>query len=158
VDSLLQVSVIHSTCHMCHPSHPPWFEHLSNIWWGVNSWNSLYILHQPTFYVINVFPQALMLRFSCNMRNQVLPTYETTGKITSHNSYILLSLIRCNSFFFHLLWKNIIIKRCATIILLAVLCGCETCFLTLKEEDRLRVFENWVVRKMFGPKREEVRG
>jgi hypothetical protein len=42
--------------------------------------------------------------------------------------------------------------------LLAVLCGCETCFLTLKEEDRLRVFENWVLRKMFGPKWDEVRG
>ena len=61
-------------------------------------------------------------------------------------------------FFFHLLSTNIIIKIHVTIILLTVLYGCETCFLTLKEEDRLRVFENWVLRKMFGPARDEVRG
>ena len=93
VDSLPQVSVIHPTCHMCRPSHPPWFEHLSKIWWGVNPWNSLYIFLQPTCYVINVFSQALMLCSSSNIRNQVLPTYEITGKITPHSSYILLSLI-----------------------------------------------------------------
>jgi hypothetical protein len=57
-----------------------------------------------------------------------------------------------------LLSKNTIITIYVTIILLAVLCGCETCFLTLKEEDRLRVYENWVLRKLFGPKRDEVRG
>jgi hypothetical protein len=36
-----------------------------------------------------------------------------------------------------------------------VLYGCETWSLTLKEEHRLRVFENRVLRKIFGPKREE---
>jgi hypothetical protein len=92
------------------------------------------------------------------MTNQVSPTYETTVKITPHSSYILLALIRCNSFFFHLLSKSAIIKIYVTIILLAVLCCCKTCFLTLREEDRLSVFENWVLRKMFGPKRDEVRG
>jgi hypothetical protein len=35
---------------------------------------------------------------------------------------------------------------------------CETCSLTLKEEDRLRVFENRVLRRIFGPKRDEVTG
>jgi type IV secretory pathway TrbL component len=89
---------------------------------------------------------------SCKMTEQVSPTYETTGQITPHNSYILFSLIRCNYFFFHLLSKNIIIKIYVTIILLAVLCGCQTCFLTPKEEDRLRVIENWVLMKMLGPK------
>jgi hypothetical protein len=39
-----------------------------------------------------------------------------------------------------------------------VLCGCETWSLTLREECRLRVFENRVVRRIFGPKRDEVRG
>jgi len=39
-----------------------------------------------------------------------------------------------------------------------VLCGCETWSLTLKEEFRLRVFENRVVGKIFGPKRDEVTG
>jgi hypothetical protein len=39
-----------------------------------------------------------------------------------------------------------------------VLYGCRTWSLTLKEEHRLRVFENRVLRKIFGPKRDEVTG
>jgi hypothetical protein len=42
------------------------------------------------------------------------------------------------------------------IILPVVLYGCETWSLTLREEDRLRVFENRVLRRIFGPKRDEV--
>jgi hypothetical protein len=45
-----------------------------------------------------------------------------------------------------------------TIILLVVLCGCETWSLTLREESRLKVFENRVLRKIFGPKRYKVTG
>jgi hypothetical protein len=45
-----------------------------------------------------------------------------------------------------------------TIILPVVLYGCETCSLTLREEHRLRVFENSVLRRIFGPKRDEVTG
>ena len=43
-----------------------------------------------------------------------------------------------------------------TIILPVVLYGCETWLLTLREERRLRVFENSVLRRVFGPKRDEV--
>jgi hypothetical protein len=43
-------------------------------------------------------------------------------------------------------------------ILAVVLYGCETWSLTLREEHRLRVFENMVLRKIFGPKRDEVIG
>jgi hypothetical protein len=50
------------------------------------------------------------------------------------------------------------VKICKTIILSFVLCGCETWSLTLEEEHRLRVFENWVLRRIFGPKRDEVMG
>jgi hypothetical protein len=39
-----------------------------------------------------------------------------------------------------------------------VLYGCETWSLTLREERRLRVFENSVLRRVFGPKRDEVTG
>jgi hypothetical protein len=39
-----------------------------------------------------------------------------------------------------------------------VLYECETWFLTLREEQRLRVFENRVLRRIFGPKRDEVTG
>jgi len=41
---------------------------------------------------------------------------------------------------------------------LPVLYGCETWSLTLREERRLRVFENWVLRRIFGPERDEVTG
>jgi hypothetical protein len=39
-----------------------------------------------------------------------------------------------------------------------ILYGCETWSLTLREDRRLRVFENRVLRRIFGPKREEVTG
>jgi hypothetical protein len=44
------------------------------------------------------------------------------------------------------------------IFLPVVLYGCETWSLTLREEHRLRVFENRVLRRVFGPKRDEVMG
>jgi hypothetical protein len=50
------------------------------------------------------------------------------------------------------------IKIYRTIILPVVLYGCETWSLTLREERRLRVFENRVLRRIFGPKRNEVKG
>jgi hypothetical protein len=43
-------------------------------------------------------------------------------------------------------------------ILPLVMYRCETWSLTLKEEHRLRVFENRVLRRIFGPKRDEVTG
>ena len=57
-----------------------------------------------------------------------------------------------------LLSKNLKIKICRTIILPIVLYGCETWSLTLKKEHRLRVFENRVLRRVFGSKRDEVTG
>jgi hypothetical protein len=50
------------------------------------------------------------------------------------------------------------LKIYRTIILSVVLCGCETWSLTLREDHRLGVFENRALRRMFGPKREEVAG
>ena len=55
-----------------------------------------------------------------------------------------------------LLPKNIKIKIHRTLILLVVLYGCETWSLTLAEGLRLRLFENRILRIMFGPKRDEV--
>jgi hypothetical protein len=55
-----------------------------------------------------------------------------------------------------LLSRNVKVKIYKTIILPVVLCGCETWFLTLREEHRLRVFENRVLRRIFGPNRDEV--
>jgi len=55
-----------------------------------------------------------------------------------------------------LLSKNIKLKVYRTLILRVVLYGCETRSLTLREECRTRVFENRVLRRIFGPKRDEV--
>ena len=57
-----------------------------------------------------------------------------------------------------LLSKNLKIKIYRTIILSVVSYGCETWLLTIKEEHRLRVFENRVLRRIFGPNRDEVTG
>jgi hypothetical protein len=57
-----------------------------------------------------------------------------------------------------LLSKNLKIRIYKTIILPVVLYGCETWSLRLREEHRLRVFENRVLRRLFGPKRDEVTG
>jgi len=54
--------------------------------------------------------------------------------------------------------KKLKIKIYGTIILPVVLYGCETWSLILREERRLRVFENRVLRRIFGPKRDEVTG
>jgi hypothetical protein len=54
-----------------------------------------------------------------------------------------------------LISKNLKIKIYETVILPVVLYGCETWSVTLGEEHRLRVFENRVLRRIFGPKREE---
>jgi hypothetical protein len=43
-------------------------------------------------------------------------------------------------------------------VILPVSYGCETWSLTLREEHRLRVLENMVLRRIFGPKRDEVDG
>jgi len=52
--------------------------------------------------------------------------------------------------------KDIKIKIYRTIILPVVFYGCETWSLTLRKEHRLRAFENRVLRRIFGPKRDEV--
>jgi hypothetical protein len=54
-----------------------------------------------------------------------------------------------------LISKNLKIIIYKTVILPIVLYGCKTCSLTLGEEHRLRVFENRVLRKISGPRREE---
>jgi hypothetical protein len=59
---------------------------------------------------------------------------------------------------FCLFGKNLNINTYKAIILPVVLCGCEIWFLTLREERRLRVIENTVLRRIFGPKGEEVVG
>jgi hypothetical protein len=66
-----------------------------------------------------------------------------------------LLLFSPKSFVFPSHIRNLKIKIYRIIILPVVLYGCETWSLTLREEHGLRVFENRVLRRIFGPKREE---
>ena len=63
-----------------------------------------------------------------------------------------------NVVYFSFLSKSIKIKMYRAIILFVVLYGCETWSLTFWEERRLRLFENGVLGRIFGPKRDEVTG
>ena len=63
-----------------------------------------------------------------------------------------------NLLFFNLISKNTKINMHRTINLPVVLHGCETWSLTLREERRLGGFENRVLRRIFGPKRNEITG
>jgi hypothetical protein len=56
-----------------------------------------------------------------------------------------------------LLYRNVNVKIYKTIILPVVLYGCETWSLTLREDHRLRVIENRVLRRKFGRLRESIR-
>jgi hypothetical protein len=67
----------------------------------------------------------------------------------------MFAIIQSKTFYFPVPYKKLKIKIYKTVILPVVLYGCETWSLTLKEERRLRVFENRVLRRIFGPKREE---
>jgi hypothetical protein len=80
---------------------------------------------------------------------------EIKSKLNSGNScyHLVQSLLSIR-----LLSGNLKVKINKTIILPVVLYGCETWSLTLREEHRLRVFENRVLRRIFGPKRVEVTG
>ena len=59
---------------------------------------------------------------------------------------------------FRLSSKNLKIKKQRTIFFPVVLYGCETWSLKFREEQRMRVFENKVLRRIFGPRRDKVSG
>jgi len=90
-----------------------------------------------------------------NLTNQNSIQEESKSRLNSGNTcYRLVQNILCSS----LLSKNLKIRIYITIILPVDLYGCETWSLTLREERRWRVFENRVLRRIFGPKRDEVTG
>ena len=84
------------------------------------------------------------------MTNQNSILEEIKCRLKAGNSYSVQTLLSSR-----LLSKNLKIKIYKTIILSMVLYGCETWSLTLKEECRLRVFENRILRRIFEPKRDE---
>ena len=76
----------------------------------------------------------------------------------SSYSYIVFRHSAQNLLSSRLLSKNLMNKIYRTIILPVVLYGCETWSLTLWEERKPRAFENMVLRRIFGPRRDEVTG
>ncbi|KAJ4437782.1 hypothetical protein ANN_13720 [Periplaneta americana] len=88
--------------------------------------------------------------FECSGQQLEGPEFEYSG----------LSLKVCGSRYceLDLLSKNLKVRIYKSVILLVILYGSETWTLTLREEKRLRVFENKVLRKIFGAKRDEVTG
>jgi hypothetical protein len=78
---------------------------------------------------------------------------EIKSRLKSGNAYYRLVQ---NLLSFNLLSKSLKIKIYRTVIFSVVLYRCDTWSLTLREESRLRVFENRVLGKIFGPKRDEV--
>jgi hypothetical protein len=85
-------------------------------------------------------------------QNDIHDEVKNSGNSCYHSVQNLLSS--------RLISKNLKINIYKTVILPIVLCGSETWSLTLREKHRLRVFENTVLRSIYGPKIEEktVRG
>jgi hypothetical protein len=82
---------------------------------------------------------------------------DTSFMMKSRVDYIrvMLAIIQSKIFCLPVSIKKLKIKIYKTVILPVVLYGCETWSPTLREEHRLRVFENRVLRRIFVPKREE---
>jgi hypothetical protein len=73
--------------------------------------------------------------------------------------WVMLAAIQSRTFFLLVCClKNVKIRIYKTTILPVFMYGCETFCLTLREQHGLRVFENRVLRRIFGPKRDEVTG
>ena len=91
-------------------------------------------------------------------RQQIKITFRK--KLRAGRSQGMLAITRCRILCLPVFYskKSSKIKIYRTIILPVVLYGCETWSLTLRKERRLRVFENRVLRRIFGFKRDEVRG
>jgi len=88
-----------------------------------------------------------------NLTNQNSIQEEIKSRMKSGNAcYNSVQNILSSS----LLTKNLKVKIYRTLILPVVLYGCETSSPTLRDERRLRVFENRVFRRIFGPKTEEL--
>ena len=83
---------------------------------------------------------------NCNSIQEEIKSSLKSGNACYHSVQNLLSS--------SLLSKNLNIKIYRTIILPVILYGCEIWSLTLREEHRLRVFENRVLRRTFGPKKD----
>jgi hypothetical protein len=90
-----------------------------------------------------------------NLTNENSIAEEIKSRLSSGNAcyHLMQNLLSSR-----LLSKNLNIKIYSIITLPVVLYGCETWSLILREERKLRVFENMMLRRIFGPRRDEVTG
>jgi hypothetical protein len=93
--------------------------------------------------------------FGTTVTNQNLIQEEIKRRLNSGNAcyHLLQNLLSSR-----LLSKNVKVRIYKTIILPVILYGCETWSLTVREEHELRVFENKMLIRLFGPKRDRVTG
>ena len=103
---------------------------------------------RANFIILNIHKRT-------TLTNQISIREEVKNRLKSGNAcyYSVQNLLSSR-----LLSRNLKSKIYRTIILPVVLYGCETWSLTLREERRLRVFENRVLSRVFGSKRDEVTG
>jgi hypothetical protein len=89
------------------------------------------------------------------LSNQNCLQEKNKSRLNSGNAcyYLVQSLLSS-----HLLFRDVKVKIYKTLIPPVVLYGCETWSLKLREEYRLRVFENRVLRRISGPKTDAVTG
>ena len=85
------------------------------------------------------------------LTNQYSIQEEIKSRLNSGNAFI----IQCRIICLPIWYKKLKIKIYKTVILPVILYGSETWLLTLREEHSLMVFENRVLRRIFGPKRDE---
>ena len=113
-----------------------------------------YLSHKYNIFFLNFC--ALSKRTSIiHVVTEALIAEEIKSRLRSGNAcyYSMQNLLHSR-----LLYKNFKIRIYRTIILPIVLYGCETWSLTLREERKLSVFENMVLRRISGRRRDEVTG
>jgi hypothetical protein len=113
----------------------------------------VYLTLKHKAYMMGEYVETSTFIVVCLLVWKLLTPSTSKSRLKSGNAcYHLVQNLLSSS----LLSKNLEIEIYRTIILPALLYGCETWLLTLKEERRLRVFENRVLRRIFGHKRGEV--
>ena len=127
--------------------------------------NLLYSICNISEYIRHVCKTILELQGPVYQTKEIFHSVQCNLLILKHVCVCVCSRLKLGNVCYYsaqnllssrLLSKNLKIKIYRTIILPVVLYGCETWLLTLMEEHRLRVFENLVLRRVFGPKRDEV--
>ena len=114
-----------------------------------------YYLQIPGAESRRIFHPSRVTSFSicCSTPSSLFVQFTLPRNILNACYYSVQTLLSSS-----LLSKNLKIKIYRNVILPLVLYGCETWSLILREERRLRMFENMALRKIFGPKGEEMPG